>query len=129
MVVADGEDVWAYSSKHNQYTRKPVSEEPTGFLRYFRAPLLVYEAAPDESHGAQLLREDTIDVGGKRAACFVIQVRRSRQPGTATWWIDKTRFVVLRDDEERPSLDRDQALANAPDRDGAFFRVPRIIED
>ena len=36
---------------------------------------------------------------------------------------------VLRDDEERPSLDRDQALANAPDRDGAFFRVPRIIED
>ncbi len=37
--------------------------------------------------------------------------------------------TVLREDEERPSLDRDQALANAPDREGAFFRVPRIIED
>jgi aspartyl-tRNA(Asn)/glutamyl-tRNA(Gln) amidotransferase subunit C len=36
---------------------------------------------------------------------------------------------VLRDDVVRPSLDRQKALANAPDREGAFFRVPRIIED
>jgi aspartyl-tRNA(Asn)/glutamyl-tRNA(Gln) amidotransferase subunit C len=36
---------------------------------------------------------------------------------------------VMRDDEVRPSLDREDALANAPDREDAFFRVPRIIED
>jgi aspartyl-tRNA(Asn)/glutamyl-tRNA(Gln) amidotransferase subunit C len=36
---------------------------------------------------------------------------------------------VMRDDEERPCLPRDEALANAPDRAGEFFRVPRIIED
>ncbi len=36
---------------------------------------------------------------------------------------------VMRDDEVRPSLDREQTLANAPDPEGAFFRVPRIIED
>jgi aspartyl-tRNA(Asn)/glutamyl-tRNA(Gln) amidotransferase subunit C len=36
---------------------------------------------------------------------------------------------VLRDDVVRPSLSQDEALRNAPDRDGAFFRVPRIIED
>jgi aspartyl-tRNA(Asn)/glutamyl-tRNA(Gln) amidotransferase subunit C len=36
---------------------------------------------------------------------------------------------VLREDEVRPSLDREAALANAPDRDDVFFRVPRIIED
>jgi aspartyl-tRNA(Asn)/glutamyl-tRNA(Gln) amidotransferase subunit C len=36
---------------------------------------------------------------------------------------------VMRDDEERPCLPRDEALANAPDRAGDFFRVPRIIED
>jgi aspartyl-tRNA(Asn)/glutamyl-tRNA(Gln) amidotransferase subunit C len=35
---------------------------------------------------------------------------------------------VMRDDEERPCLPRDEALANAPDRAGEFFRVPRIIE-
>ena len=36
---------------------------------------------------------------------------------------------VMRDDVVRPSLDREEALANAPDREGAYFRVPRIIED
>jgi aspartyl-tRNA(Asn)/glutamyl-tRNA(Gln) amidotransferase subunit C len=36
---------------------------------------------------------------------------------------------VMREDEARPCLKQDEALANAPDRDDAFFRVPRIIED
>ena len=35
---------------------------------------------------------------------------------------------VMREDVVRPSLDREEALANAPDRADAFFRVPRIIE-
>jgi len=34
----------------------------------------------------------------------------------------------LRDDEQRPSLSPDEALANAPQRDGTYFLVPRIIE-
>ena len=36
---------------------------------------------------------------------------------------------VMRDDENRPCLPQDEALANAPERSDAFFRVPRIIED
>lgn len=36
---------------------------------------------------------------------------------------------VMRDDEVRASLDREDALANAPEREGVYFRVPRIIED
>ncbi len=36
---------------------------------------------------------------------------------------------AMRDDEPRPSLPRDEMLANAPDRHGDFFRVPRIIEE
>lgn len=36
---------------------------------------------------------------------------------------------VMRDDEPGPCLPREEALANAPDRAGEFFRVPRIIED
>ena len=31
---------------------------------------------------------------------------------------------VWADDEPRPSLTIDEALANAPERDGEFFRVP-----
>ena len=36
---------------------------------------------------------------------------------------------VMRDDEVEPCLPREAMLANAPDPDGEFFRVPRIIED
>ncbi len=35
---------------------------------------------------------------------------------------------VDRDDTPRPSLDREDALMNAPDRTDKFYRVPKIIE-
>jgi len=34
---------------------------------------------------------------------------------------------VFRDDRVRPSLDRDQALANAPNRDDECYRVPAVL--
>ena len=39
------------------------------------------------------------------------------------------RVNVMRDDVVVPCLPQDEALRNAPDRVGEFFRVPRIIED
>lgn len=36
---------------------------------------------------------------------------------------------VFRPDEVRPSLSHQQALANAPDPERGFFRVPRIMEE
>jgi aspartyl-tRNA(Asn)/glutamyl-tRNA(Gln) amidotransferase subunit C len=36
---------------------------------------------------------------------------------------------VMRDDAVAPCLPQEASLANAPDRAGEFFRVPRIIED
>jgi aspartyl-tRNA(Asn)/glutamyl-tRNA(Gln) amidotransferase subunit C len=36
---------------------------------------------------------------------------------------------VMREDETGPCLSQDGALANAPDRSGELFRVPRIIEE
>jgi aspartyl-tRNA(Asn)/glutamyl-tRNA(Gln) amidotransferase subunit C len=34
----------------------------------------------------------------------------------------------LRDDEVRPSLDRAEVMREAPESDGAFFKVPKVIE-
>ena len=34
---------------------------------------------------------------------------------------------VFRDDKVRPSLTRKQALENAPESDGEFFHVPKVI--
>ena len=35
---------------------------------------------------------------------------------------------VMRDDVETPCLDREAALSNAPERDGPYFKTPRILE-
>jgi len=36
---------------------------------------------------------------------------------------------VMRDDEPRPALTRDAALANAPLRDDPFLRVPTVLQE
>ncbi len=36
---------------------------------------------------------------------------------------------VFRADEIKPSLGTDKALANAPEREGPFFKVPKILDD
>ncbi len=35
---------------------------------------------------------------------------------------------VMRDDVPKPSISREEALMNAPDRTDRFYRVPKIIE-
>ena len=35
---------------------------------------------------------------------------------------------VFRSDERRPSLDRGDALSNAPRTDGQYFQVPQILD-
>ena len=36
---------------------------------------------------------------------------------------------VFREDEVRESLDREEALANAPQKEKGMFKVPQIVED
>jgi len=56
----------------------------------------------------------------------VQQVDTTGVPPTATVL---TRHAADRSDEVRPSLNRDEALGNAPDAalDTGFFKVPRVI--
>jgi aspartyl-tRNA(Asn)/glutamyl-tRNA(Gln) amidotransferase subunit C len=54
--------------------------------------------------------------------------------GVDTSAVDPTAQVlsswnVSRPDASRPSLPTDQALANAPGREGEFFRVPAVMEE
>ncbi|MCD6233762.1 MAG: Asp-tRNA(Asn)/Glu-tRNA(Gln) amidotransferase GatCAB subunit C [Candidatus Neomarinimicrobiota bacterium] len=35
---------------------------------------------------------------------------------------------VLREDKNLPSLSREDVLNNAPEHDGEFFKVPRVLE-
>jgi aspartyl-tRNA(Asn)/glutamyl-tRNA(Gln) amidotransferase subunit C len=38
------------------------------------------------------------------------------------------KLSVLREDEVRPCLDRERVMASAPETDGVFFKVPKVIE-
>ncbi len=38
-------------------------------------------------------------------------------------------YNVFRADEVLPSLTQEQALANAPDAENGYFKVPKILED
>jgi len=37
-------------------------------------------------------------------------------------------LYATRPDQTRPSVPRERALQNAPDTDGTFFKVPKVIE-
>ena len=59
-------------------------------------------------------------------------IDKLRAPDTAS--VEPTSHAVplvnvMRDDETRPCLSQDEALANAPERSGEYARVPKIIED
>ena len=57
-------------------------------------------------------------------AAAVSEVAADDVPPTAT---PIPRANVFREDDPEPSLPVEEALRNAPDRDGARFRVPRIV--
>lgn len=37
-------------------------------------------------------------------------------------------YNVMREDENRPSIDREEALRNAPDQEEGHFKVPAVME-
>ena len=42
--------------------------------------------------------------------------------------LDRADGGMLRDDHVQPSLDRAEVLSQAPETDGVFFKVPKVIE-
>ena len=48
--------------------------------------------------------------------------------GATTDATSVTYDYVMRPDELRPSLPHEEAMSNAPQTDGTFFKVPKVIE-
>ena len=78
------------------------------------------------------LRPDEQDLFARQLGDFLAyaeEVQRVDTTGIAPTASVVTRHATDRADEIRPSLERREALANAPDGDtvAGFFRVPRVI--
>jgi aspartyl-tRNA(Asn)/glutamyl-tRNA(Gln) amidotransferase subunit C len=82
---------------------------------------------------AQLeLRDDEIEIFGRQLGDLLGHVNRLLELDVAS--VPATAQVVesrnvMRDDVPQPCLDRERVLSQAPQRQGAFFRVPRIIAE
>lgn len=87
-----------------------TAEEESGMLRDLNAIL---------GHVAELNELDTSDV------LPMAQVSEVIGDGAV---VDDQVKTFLRPDEVRPCLDRAQVMACAPETDGAFFKVPKVIE-
>jgi aspartyl-tRNA(Asn)/glutamyl-tRNA(Gln) amidotransferase subunit C len=58
---------------------------------------------------------------------YVAKIRRADVEGVEPMAHATPLHNVLREDVVEPSLGVEQALRNAPDTDGPFFKVPKII--
>ena len=81
------------------------------------------------SEKAQMLRDlnsvlgyfgqlNELDTSSVPPMLQVVEASQTEQTGSAS----------LRPDEVIPSLSREEVLACAPDTDGVFFKVPKVIE-
>lgn len=84
-------------------------EEQAGMLRDLNSIL---------GHVAQLNELDTKDVPAMTQVTEVLGQAREQEG----------RDSALREDEPRASLDRKAVMAAAPETDGVYFKVPKVIE-
>jgi aspartyl-tRNA(Asn)/glutamyl-tRNA(Gln) amidotransferase subunit C len=73
-------------------------------------------------HVAQLNELDTSNVSPMTQVNAVMHGDAAASDGAAD------AGNVLRDDSIRPSLDRTKVMASAPETDGTYFKVPKVIE-
>ncbi len=151
LTVSDGETTWNYMPRIHEYTR--VAGAPAGALGTDAArdsdlsavhnPLGQYERLAERTTAAKILREDRIEVGGRNVDCFVVELASAPEnaPGVEALprllWIDKVRYLVLRDNQTfkirrpyTPLAEKTQttvlglATVNEPVPDSLFKFVP-----
>ncbi len=87
------------------------------------------------SHIARLARlsisDEELELFGSQLSDILTHIKKLEQLDTSG--VEPTSHALLlenvdRPDEVRESLAVDEVLANAPDRQNGFYRVPKIIE-
>jgi outer membrane lipoprotein-sorting protein len=61
-----------------------------------------FRSAAEHTSGAKFLREETLEIAGKKMdsyVCHVVVVPLDSDAFPSTWWIDKKTYRVLREDD------------------------------
>src|SRR5262245_2246810 len=114
--ISDGKTKWLYAPGPNEYTKTgegpvrlvtdgPVKNSaPMAHLAIATNLLAGYSRVSDRLGVAKIIGEETLEIGGRRSDCFVIEAyyfaaSTGSQTSTLTrkLWIDKSRNIVLRE--------------------------------
>ena len=113
LIVYDGDTLWFYFARQNQYGSFPTAAltahgaSDLGDMKpEFVDPSLMgrYRSATDFAGGAKLLRQEAINYGGAKVNCYVLSVSGKDGSSPYTWWIDSTRYLILREDSADSSV-------------------------
>jgi len=107
VAVADGTVVWFYLPESNQYASIAASEltaaggdlgdaSPAAMDTFM---MWRYRGATGLNAGADFLREEAIGFAGAKVACYVLSVAQKKGGAPYTWWVDKQRYRILREDD------------------------------
>jgi len=131
--VDDGATLWFYFPKLNQYGSFPASAltaDAPGDLADARPQAMDnfmmwrYRAAADSLDRAKFMREESIEIAGTKIDCYVVMVSPQKRESIYTWWIDKTRNLILREDHANSSTVFTSIKLNQPIRDDLFIFDP-----
>ena len=117
--ISDGKTKWLYAPGPNEYTKTeegpvklvtggPVKDSaPMAHLANATNLLAGYSRVSDRLGVAKIVGEETLEIGGRRSDCFVIEAyyfaaSTGSQTKTLTrkLWIDKRRNIVLRETQQ-----------------------------
>jgi len=107
--VDDGTTLWFYFVKPNKFASIPASAltpDAPGDLGDARPEAMDYVmtwryrgAADFIQKEAKYLREDVLEIAGKKIACYIVTIAATMASLTYTWWVDKTTYRILREDD------------------------------
>ncbi len=100
--VSDGNTLTRYRSYGHQVSREPAPADLGGILN--STLIGDYERIADRVQSARITGSEAVNIGGTNIDCYVLEVEYppgTLLPGTepmpTRYWIDKSRFVVLRE--------------------------------
>jgi len=133
VAVHDGAALWFYLPASNQYGSIPASEltadapgdlgdaRPEAMDRFM---MIRYRDTAEYASGAKLVREEAIDFGGAKAECYVVTFSEEEGKPAYTWWVEKGRYRVLREDHGGSSTVYTTIKLNEALPDALFKFVP-----
>jgi thiol-disulfide isomerase/thioredoxin/outer membrane lipoprotein-sorting protein len=127
VVVADGKTLWRATPYIREWSRAaftgPLSEvrgggaEAETALRQMRAAMNSHARILDDLQSAEIIRDETLEVGGDPIECTVIRADYNPPRGSIgirtvmrTYWVDKKRHIILQNE----TVTRGNLMPDAP---------------